>query len=337
MRNLGRLEVYHDTQWWPVCADGWGLEDAEIACQTLGYPGAVSSFPGTSIFGKSGGVVARVSCARSDGASDNCTRSVVTDGVTCGNNSVVGIYCHASLRLVNGSSYNEGRVEIYRSGRWGTVCDSPDRPPGERWGQREAEVVCRQLTSGVARIYPPGWFGDGENGSSAIWLGEVHCSGSEDELQECGYTRWGVPLEDAEFCREKFAVAVACGGPPGPFFTREVIHAGNIRLVDWPLYDFRKLEVYNKNNATWRAVCEHNWDDDMTQVACEILDYPGARNYTTSGYLFGQGQSVVLNASVSCNTSSHVIDVTTDDCTWTMFTDGDLCHYEERVGIQCQG
>ncbi|XP_035681603.1 uncharacterized protein LOC118419348 [Branchiostoma floridae] len=341
MRNLGRLEVHHGTRWWPVCADDWGMDEAEVACQTLGYPGAVSSFPGTSIFGKGGGLVARVSCVRSDGASNNCTRVVVTDGVTCGNNSVVGIYCHAALRLVNGSSYNEGRVEIFRSGRWGTVCDSPHRPPDERWGRREAEVVCRQLMFGVERIYPPGWFGDGENGSSAIWLGRVHCSGLEDELQWCDYTRWGVHLEDVAFCRENFAVAVACGGPPGPFLTtaapptREDINAGNIRLVDWPLSDFAKLEVYN--NASWRAVCDHNWDDDITEVVCEILDYPGARNYTTSGYLFGQGESVILNASVSCNTSSNVTaNVTSNDCTWAMFTDGDQCQYEKRVGIQCQ-
>ncbi|CAH1267016.1 DMBT1 [Branchiostoma lanceolatum] len=343
MRNLGRLEVHHGTRWWPVCAENWGLDEAEVACQELGYPGAVSSFPGTSIFGKGGGLVTRVSCVRSDGASDNCTRTVVTEGVTCGNNSVVGIYCHAALRLVNGSSYNEGRVEIFWSGRWGTVCDSPDRPPDQRWGRPEAEVVCRQLMFGVETIYPPGWFGDGENGSSAIWLGQVHCSGFEDELQWCDYTRWGVHLEDVAFCRENFAVAVACGGPPGPFATtvapptRETINAGNIRLVDWPLSNFGKLEVYN--NATWRSVCEHNWDDDMTEVVCEILDYPGARNYTTSGYLFGQEESVVLNASVSCNTSSNVTaNVTTDNCTWAMFTDGYLCHHEltEKVGIQCQ-
>lgn len=42
------------------------------------------------------------------------------------------------MRLANGDAANQGRVEIFYGGQWGTVCDN-------LWDLTDASVVCRAL------------------------------------------------------------------------------------------------------------------------------------------------------------------------------------------------
>ena len=126
---------------------------------------------------------------------------------------------NSDIRLVDGSSPNEGRVELCYEGVWGTVCD-------DRWERSNALVVCRQLglpteskrketfmvyenilvqfvITIVVDSLTAREFGEG---TGPILLDEVDCTGDESSLSQCSHAGIGV-----HNCRHSQDVGVRCG------------------------------------------------------------------------------------------------------------------------------
>ena len=103
------------------------------------------------------------------------------------------------LRLVGGSSYNEGRVKVNYNGEWGTVCD-------DGWDDTDAGVVCRELGFGSSGISY--YFGQG---SGPIWLDSVTCIGNESMLIRCGH----LGINIIRSCNHFEDVGVKCYGTQG--------------------------------------------------------------------------------------------------------------------------
>ena len=87
-----------------------------------------------------------------------------------------------TVRLVNGPTKYEGRVEVYHNGEWGTVCD-------DGWGLNDAQVVCSELSLAEATAAPHNAFYG--QGSGQTWLADMTCIGTEETIADCPHSGWG--------------------------------------------------------------------------------------------------------------------------------------------------
>ena len=98
---------------------------------------------------------------------------------------LVFIALDLAVRLINNLNGNgyEGRVEVYHSGQWGTICTYG-------WDIHDGDVVCKQLGySAAVKIWTNNHFG---RSTGRVWMNHLRCVGNETTLEECDFSGWGV-------------------------------------------------------------------------------------------------------------------------------------------------
>ncbi|KAH3726464.1 mucin-4-like isoform X2 [Dreissena polymorpha] len=83
------------------------------------------------------------------------------------------------IRLVNGTTPSQGRLEVFYDNTWGTVCD-------DYFDDKDAIVVCRMLrfSENLSKVAVRTEAAYGQ-GTDPIWLDDVHCDGYETSLFNC--------------------------------------------------------------------------------------------------------------------------------------------------------
>ncbi|XP_030844399.1 uncharacterized protein LOC763130 isoform X3 [Strongylocentrotus purpuratus] len=290
--NQGRVEVYINEQWGTVCDNLWGINDADVVCRQLGFPGASRATRDAKTFGAGSGPILldRVKCVGDETSILDCMKSAI--GVhNCLHSDDAGVICDivsnstgsssgAEVRLAgSGSSANQGRVEVYINGQWGTVCD-------DFWGQEDANVVCRQLDFPGAYGYTNAQtFGAG---SGPILMDNTRCVGNETSIMDCPKNAMGV-----HNCQHSDDVGVICRVAQGISRGAEVRLAGSGSSANQG-----RVEVYI--NEQWGTVCDNLWGINDADVVCRQLGFPGASRATRDAKTFGAGSGPILLDRVRC-------------------------------------
>ncbi|XP_061172607.1 deleted in malignant brain tumors 1 protein-like [Saccostrea echinata] len=201
-------------------------------------------------------------------------------------------------RLVNGSSFREGRVEVYKDGVWGTVCD-------DSWDYKDANVICKQLFGLTGSPYSGARFG---RGVGVIHMDDVNCYGTESSLLHCTHTN-----HLNHNCNHGEDAGVMCMKAPLIRLSRQLEFQG-------------RVEVY-KNNE-WGTVCDDDWDHLDAGVICRSLGY-SEHGLAVSNAVFGEGTGSILFDDVQCTGSETGLS----ECT---FSSTNNCNHREDAGVVCR-
>lgn len=264
----GRVEVYLNNIWGTVCDDDWDHDDAQVVCQSLGFPNFTGVARVAAYFGQGSGPILldNVRCNGNEVDIRNCS---FTSNVNCGHSEDAGVIC-VPLRLVDGKIGKEGRVEVYVN-HWGTVCNT-------NWGQNEAQVVCENLGYGRFNAVPrqSAFFGEG---IGDFVLHNVRCSGRETDLINCQHE-----VIASTNCSHDNDAGVSCL-PVRLFGGRNDMEG--------------RVEIFMQNE--WGTICDTLWDSKDGSVVCRSLGYEGFTGVPLYNSFYGKGSGRIWLQNSSCN------------------------------------
>ncbi|XP_078685512.1 uncharacterized protein LOC144918527 [Branchiostoma floridae x Branchiostoma belcheri] len=217
------------------------------------------------------------------------------------------VVCDTSrIRLIGGSSPNEGRVEVRSedSVNWGTVCHN-------QFDMKDADVICRMLGyPNATQVRNDAYFGQG---TGPIYMADLRCDGNESSIFDCPYAGW--TIHDCDHGQD---AGVVCRTD----FSR-------IRLVEGSGPTEGRVEVRPADSSRWGTVCHNGFDLKDAEVVCRMLGYPNANRLRPNGY-FGIGTGPIYLEDLQCDgTESSLFNCSHKG--WRVHD----CYHGDDVGVVC--
>ncbi|XP_070983925.1 lysyl oxidase homolog 3B-like isoform X6 [Oncorhynchus clarkii lewisi] len=177
--------------------------------------------------------------------------------------------------------HNEGRVEVFYKGEWGTICD-------DDFSLSNANVLCRQL----GFVSATGWTHSAKygKGQGKIWLDNVQCNGGEKSIDLCKSRGWG-----NSDCTHDEDAGVVCKDERLPGFVDSNVidvqvdedRVEEVRLRS--VVPTKKMPVTEgvveiKYKDGWAQICDVGWTPTNTRVICGMLGFPHERKVNRNFY-----------------------------------------------------
>ncbi|XP_013413091.1 deleted in malignant brain tumors 1 protein-like [Lingula anatina] len=316
----GRVEIYHNGEWRRVCEEGWGLNDAKVACRQLGYEGTHTAYNNHNPRGTGSFWVSNLNCAGTEDRLAQCSSlgwGTISSYCGTGDYDDAGVICKApgdgAVRLVNTTSPYEGRVEVYYAGEWGRVCEY-------NWYYNDAKVVCRQLGFSGAHTSFHSW---NPRGTGKYWIYNLNCGGTESNITQC--THGGVGVVNSGNCRQDNYddAGVICHGEGD----------GDLRLINSSNAYEGRLEIFY--SGRWGRVCDYGWDWTSANVACKQLGFTGAHTHVFN--MSPRGTGIFWIQDLNCQGSEASLADCLHDGVGSVSSTYCSQTASEDAGVLCKG
>ncbi|WAR21595.1 FBN2-like protein, partial [Mya arenaria] len=267
----GRIEVLYNGTWGTICRNNYRYQNSVVICRMLG----ASRQEETTRFGAGSGPIhfENLYCQGSETDLSQCTVDVEH---TC-SHSLDAEYRRplniTGVRLADGTSKYDGRVELEENGVWGLVCP-------QYFDFNDGNTLCQ---CGPVNEY--GTASYSENGT----LATITCSYdhyTKDPIVECINGSWS-KLGVCDF-----------HGPP--------LNITSVRLVDGVNEYEGRVEI--EVNGTYGTICDSLFDLNDAETICRTINSSWGSIYFFTRSKYGEGAGPIYIQRLFCDSTSNLLE-----------------------------